>query len=115
MGEKAWGVLFIIIAVILAGTWICAGVALAIYQEAALFSWTTLFNIIPFPPVIWLMWFIMFIALLLVSIIFGWVGVSLIKTPSLEEIDVEELEKEIEEEAKKIEEEIKKEGEESKE
>ncbi len=111
MGEKAWGALFILIAIILIGTWICSGIALYTYGENALLEWTMLFGALPFPPILWLMWFVLLVAILLVSIIFGWVGVSLIKTPSLEEIDVEELEKEIEEEAKKIEEEIKREEE----
>ena len=114
MSEKVWGALFIIVALVAFCIWTLGTVSLILHGESAMYSWQTLFNLIPVPPVIYLIWIPVYLAVLLVAVIFGWVGISLVRTPSLEEIDVEELEKEIEEEAKKIEAEAK-ETEESKE
>jgi len=103
MSEKVWGGLFIIIAIILGFFWILGFIALLVAKDlnALFFNGTNLWGI-PVPPLIWLCFFPVLIAVLLVAVILGWVGTSLLRTPSLEEIDVEELEKEIEKEVEKI-------------
>ncbi|GEM_PF-4104257 len=112
MSEKVWGAGFILLAIILAITWMLGFIALIAITigggdlQQLMFSGTNLWGI-PIPPLIWLCYFPIWIAVMLVAIILGWVGVSLIRTPSLEEIDVEELEKEIEKEVEKIKEEEK--------
>lgn len=117
MSEKVWGIIFIVIAAAAFIAWTLALIAL-LQGAQNLFEPATIDLIIvkisTILPLIAFIWIPIYIAVLLFSIIFGWVGFALLRTPSIEEIDVEELEKEIEEEAKRIEEEArKKEGEQS--
>ncbi len=106
MGEKLYGAIFILIALVTSIIWILGTVALLVVDDInnLFYSGTKLLDVIPVPPLIYLMWIPILLAVLLVAVIFGWVGIALVRTPSLEEIDVEELEREIEEEAKKLEE-----------
>ncbi len=112
MSEKVWGVLFVGIAIIAFIMWTLVSIAL-LQGANDLFAPATInLIVIEVPtvlPLIAFLWIPIYVAVILFAIIFGWVGMALLRTPSLEEIDVEELEKEIEEEAKKIEEETKKE------
>lgn len=106
MGEKTYGVVFIIIALLTGIIWALGMIALIVYWgefDKVFLGWTNL-GPIPIPPLIVLTWLPAFLAVILVDVILAWVGIALVRTPSLEEIDVEELEKEIEEEAKKLEE-----------
>lgn len=112
-GEKFWGTTFIIIAILIGCVWTLGLIALIVAWFTDIALETLLFEgakiwIIPVPPLIWLLYFPIWIAVVLVGLILGWVGVSLIKTPPLEEVNVEELEKEIEKEVEKIKSEEKK-------
>lgn len=51
----------------------------------------------PVPPLYWAIVIPLFLALLLLGIIFGWIGSALIKSPSPPEISAEEIEAELEE------------------
>jgi len=114
MAEKLTGVVFVIIALLVGVAW-TLGLAFLIWYrnqdvilQEWLFHWEKIeigFISIPVLPLIALIWIPIYLLVILVAVIFGWVGISLIRTPAIEEIDIEELEKEIEEEAKRIEEE----------
>ncbi|MCR8433583.1 MAG: hypothetical protein NDP13_04900 [Crenarchaeota archaeon] len=106
-GEKFWGTTFILVAILISCVWTVGLIGLVaawfykISLEELLFSGTKIW-IIQVPPLIWLLYLPIWVAVVLVGLILGWVGVSLIKTPPLEEVNVEELEKEIEKEAEKL-------------
>lgn len=97
--EKTIGSVFVIIGLFaLIYLSILGTLALILYNTTAINQNTKILDIIPMPPLIWIIWFAVALAIAIISLILIWVGVSLIKTPSLEEIDVEELEKEVEKE-----------------
>ena len=100
-----WGWIFLLIVALLLYLYVPATFVLLFYGNKYMYKFHWLWDILPVLPLIWLIWIPIILSVALVCLILGWIGISLIRTPSLEEIDIEELQREIEEEAKKIEEE----------
>ena len=98
--EKVLGSLFFIIGIIALIYLSILGTIALWLNNNAINNWTYIW-LIPMPPLIWIIWLSVAFAIAIISVILIWVGHSLIKTPSLEEIDVEELEKEVEKELAK--------------
>ena len=100
--EKLYGSIMIILALVICAFWTIGLIGLLAYGPEVLTKGATLPLGIPCPPLIYLIYFPIWIGILIVALLLGWVGVALIRTPPIEQIDVESLEKEIEEEAKRI-------------
>ncbi len=110
--EKAvgWGLIIVALGIfVLYLLWGLVAVALGAKN---LFESTTV-NFFGFdlyvPPLYWLLFVPIFALIIILAIGLFWIGHALITTPPVEEIKIEEIEKELEEEEKKAEEEAKKE------
>ncbi|MEX2689134.1 MAG: hypothetical protein Q6351_002270 [Candidatus Njordarchaeum guaymaensis] len=116
--EKAVGILFLTVAIVAIALYSVWGLIAPLYGIQSMFNWSSLWGL-PVPPLYWLLFLPILLAIVVGGIIFAWIGVALIQSPAPSEIDVEEIERQLEEieseeEAKeKKEEEIKETGEKS--
>jgi len=114
--EKALGVLFIIGSIIVMALYIVWGlIAPILNPEINLMSGGNLetpIGSIPVPPLYWLLFLPILAVIIIGGAILSWIGWALIQTPSPEEINIEEIEKQLEELEKEEEEEKKEETEE---
>ena len=103
VSEKVVGSVFVIFSVIVAIIYIVWGILPFIFGKPEMFS-ATYMEIagakIYVPPLYWLLFIPIFFAIFLLCFILGWIGLTLIRLPAPEKIDIEKLEKELEEELK---------------
>ena len=98
--EKTLGALFIIGSIIVMILYIIWGLIAPLTSPTDMMSWRTLstpFGEIPVPPLYWLLFLPILAVILMGGAILSWIGWALIQTPSPEEIDIEEIEKQLEE------------------
>lgn len=98
--EKALGALFIIGSIIVMILYIIWGLIAPFIAVTDIMSWSSLstpFGVIPIPPLYWLLFLPILAVILMGGLILSWIGWALIQTPSPEEINVEEIEKQLEE------------------
>lgn len=88
-----------ILACLLYGVWLFIGPIFldAGYESIFLGEWKFLWGFFPMPPLYWAIVIPLYASLLIISVIFGWIGSALIKSPSPPEISAEEIEEELEE------------------
>ena len=94
------GALFIIGSIIVMILYIIWGLIAPFLTTTDMMSWSSLatpFGVIPVPPLYWLLFLPILAVILLGGAILAWIGWALIQTPSPEEINVEEIEKQLEE------------------
>jgi len=98
--EKLLGVLFIVGSIIVMILYLVWGLIAPFLTVTDIMSWsslTTPFGEIPVPPLYWLLFLPILAVILMGGAILSWIGWALIQTPSPEEINVEEIEKQLEE------------------
>ena len=102
--EKTVGGVFVIIGIIVVAIFIIWGLLPFIVPSQVYMlkpGEMTIFNSkIWVPPLYWLLFIPIFLAVLLLCLILIWIGATLIRLPAPEEIDIEKLEKELEKELK---------------
>ncbi len=94
------GSLFIIGSIIVMILYITWGLIAPFVTVTDIMSWSSLntpFGNIPVPPLYWLLFLPILAVILMGGAILSWIGWALIQTPSPEEINVEEIEKQLEE------------------
>ncbi|MHA1589398.1 MAG: hypothetical protein ACTSVA_02190 [Candidatus Njordarchaeales archaeon] len=96
-GEKILGAVFMLVSIIVMILYILWGILAPIFGEINLTKWSMLWNTIPVPPLYWVLFLPILALVLLGGVIFTWIGWALVQTPSPEEINVEEIEKQLEE------------------
>ncbi len=94
--EKILGASFIVGSIIIMALYILWGVLAPFLGKADLTAWGNIW-FIPVPPLYWLIFLPILLLILVGGAIFAWIGWALIQTPSPEEINIEEIEKQLEE------------------
>jgi len=97
--EKVVGALMTLISVILVIAFFVWGIlapALSSNPEQMFWKWSSFFGI-PVPPLYWVLFIPLFLAILLAGLLGAWIGVALVQSPEPTEINIEEIEKELEE------------------
>ena len=96
--EKVLGGIFIFGSIVVMILYILWGViAPFMLGKYNLTGWEMLWKIIPVPPLYWLIFIPILSVIIIGGIILAWIGWALIQTPSPEEINIEEIEKQLEE------------------
>ena len=94
--EKVLGILFIGGSIFVMLLYIIWGLIAPLTGHVDMMNWGSIW-IIPVPPLYWLIFLPILAVILMGGAILSWIGWALIQTPSPEEINIEEIEKELEE------------------